>query len=225
MSNIIFFRFNVTLMCIFLFCCSTIIAQSYTFGIRAGSNWSNVYGDVIKTEGADQSYKFNNGFSFGLTTTMYTSLNFGFSCDMLYSQRGTVFHDINSSMSTETKKTFHYLEIPITFKYIITRFKNYRPNIFAGIQAAYLINATENIEGNDIAGNRKARIYGREISKEYNSFDFGFIFGGGFNAALIEGYWLALDARYFAGLSDITKSNTNTSNSGFSLTGAIQIMF
>lgn len=66
-------------------------AQDYSFGIRAGLNYSKLIGPQINTVTEKDAFQFNNGLHFGVTFAYHLTDNFGLRTELAYNQIGTLY--------------------------------------------------------------------------------------------------------------------------------------
>src|ERR1700722_3608306 len=158
---------------------SGIRAQSFHFGIKAGTNLSQITGR-----------SFNDEFQWGFSAGAFAELNFtskwGIQPELLFNQTKTQtasdFYQVYNEGFNSTSVSLNYLSIPILASYKILPLLS----IQVGPQFGILMNTSQTITSN--------------ASNAFKSGDFSMVGGaqvniGGFKAG----------ARYVYGLTDIAK--------------------
>lgn len=126
-----FLKYTLTLtLCFFSF--QNTIAQDISFGIKAGSDFSNWRGKDVK----DADLNTNISFHAGAFAEMPLSGKWNLESGIYISQKGFKADEEIFGSTLEVKSTSTYLDVPILAKYFVTR--NY--NVFVGPQASYLLN-------------------------------------------------------------------------------------
>lgn len=80
---------SLILVVLFLSTGSSIVAQDYNFGIRAGLSYSRLLGPTINEPTHSDAFQFNNGIHFGVTFTYNITDVFGLRTEVSYNQIGT----------------------------------------------------------------------------------------------------------------------------------------
>lgn len=167
-------------------------AQKATYGIKAGVNFATWGGDVDNT-------KSRTGFHAGFIAEFNAAPNFSIQPELLYSQQGVRFQDSGSvagvPYNQEVKGKFDYLTLPVLFKfYVVEGF-----NIYAGPQVGYLLSAKTDSDAS--VGSFYGSSSSDDIRDDSNDLDFGLTGGIGYDSPT----GLFLQARYYAGLSNVNK--------------------
>jgi len=124
-------------------------------GVTAGLNVSSYSGDV------SDAVNFKAGFQAGLVMDLGISKSFSVIPELLFSQRGAKYKDINIS------ETLNYLQIPINAAYKLDAGYGSNVIIFAGPYFGYGISGSDGVK------------FGSKPS-ELKPFDFGIDFGIGY---------------------------------------------
>ena len=182
-------------------------AQDVKYGAKAGLNFANLTGDV-----EDASMKI--GFNLGGFAEIKISDKFSVQPELLYSTQGAKFEGSDEESSFESKFNLSYLNIPIMAKYYVSE----KFSLEAGPQIGLLLSAkaksevTTSFEGESVTVSAEA-----DIKEEFESIDFGFNLGAGYDFS--EKVFAGL--RYNVGLSNIAKTEAGddykVSNSVISL--------
>lgn len=85
----------------FLFCLSSLSAQSFSFGAKAGANFANVTGDDVENAST------RTGFHLGAVANIGISDKFGIQPELIYSQQGSKDDEFDITLKLD------YLNIPI----------------------------------------------------------------------------------------------------------------
>ncbi len=115
----------------------SLFAQSYTLGVKLGSNFSNIDGYYSFISSYRQSV---NG---GVFLLLPMSKHIESSVELNYEQKGFQYFEQNFSNNTKTEgeRIYDYITIPTSFKYKFG--KNVQPFFKAGIFLAILVNARD----------------------------------------------------------------------------------
>ncbi|MFV8355442.1 porin family protein [Flavobacterium sp. XS1P32] len=166
-------------------------AQETKFGVKGGLNLANFSGDI-----EDNSSKA--GFHLGGFVEFKVSDKFAIQPELLFSTQGTKF-DVDGD---DLKFNISYLNIPVMAKYYVAD----AFSLEAGPQIGFLTSAKAVVGSED-----------ENIKDNFESIDFGFNFGAGYN--FTEN--LSAGLRYNLGLSNIAKTeagdNTKVSNNVLSV--------
>ena len=115
----------------------SINAQSYTLGVKLGSNYSNIEGyySFIST--------YRQSFSGGVFLLLPMSKHIESSIELNFEQKGFKYfeQDFSDNTKTEGERIYDYLTIPTGFKYKFG--KNIQAYFKVGIFLAIMINATD----------------------------------------------------------------------------------
>ena len=146
----------------------------FSIGPRVGVNFANV-------SNVEDS-KSLTGLAIGLTSTYSINESTGLTFDLLYSGEGYKHGDDEFKVN--------YLQIPIYFDVFFgEQGESFRPKVYAGFVPGFLLSAKANDD---------------ELDKDqFNSFNFAFSGGLGFNYRVGSRIWLNTDLRAYLGLTDI----------------------
>jgi len=183
--------------------------EALTWGIKAGVNASDLYGND-----ADGS-EFRQGFSAGLLFNYRFNRYWAVQPEVLYSMKGA---DQVPGMVGETGSVdyeFGYLEIPVLAKFYIPTGTAFTPNLNAGPQAGFKIYG----ESND-----------SDIDDGLKDFEFGIVFGAGLDFNLGSAptnliRTVGLDLRYTLGLTDVFDSPEEPDARNGAFTAAVFLGF
>ncbi len=194
-------RFFFSFLCLtsLLFTCSLGVQaqkQRLSFGPRIGTNISRINGGY--------GSQYISGFSGGLFL-MYSNIShFGVSADVLYSQRGGKYDYMATPVGSHYTYTqrLNYIDVPILARYFLNLKGKFRPNIFAGGSANFLLSAKQkNLTQND------QKLPDVDKKDDYQNIDLGLVVGLGLNFEVMKGRRLLLDIRYQPGLVAIQKAS------------------
>ncbi|GAB3266829.1 hypothetical protein GCM10027347_35110 [Larkinella harenae] len=189
---------------------STLLAQRrqqqrWSAGPRVGVNVSNLYGK-------NSFFDAKAGLVAGAFVS-YSSINhFGISADVLYSQRGGNYENIDDRSSHV--QHLNYLEIPVVARYYLNLSGNFRPNLFIGPSLGVLLNAkrTKTIS-------RGQSFPDAKNTDEFEPLDLGATGGFQANFKVKERQRFLIDARYTLGATNVrTNAYPWLGNSTFSFT-------
>lgn len=201
MSTRKFFYSLFWLTSVFFVCASSAQAQKqrWSFGPRIGTNVSRINGGY--------GSKYVSGFSGGLFLMYSNVSHFGISADVLYSQRGGKYDYMATPEGSHYMYTqrLNYIDVPILARYFLTLDGKFRPNIFAGGSANFLLNAKQkNLSIND------QKMDDRDVKEYYTNVDLGIVVGLGLNFEVAQGRRVLLDVRYQPGLVAIQQASDPT---------------
>ncbi|MFD2552310.1 porin family protein [Bizionia sediminis] len=185
-----------------------ISAQDFSFGAKAGANFSTVTGDVDDTT-------MRVGLHVGAVAEYMLNDKMALQAELLYSMQGTK----NEYQETELVDSFletykdeatvklDYINIPVMFKYYVTE----GLSVEAGPQVGFLISAkldlestyTYNDEGTIVTESSKLSDF--DVKDTFKTLDFGLNFGLGYK--LDNG--LNFGARYNLGLANTSDNSDN----------------
>ncbi len=193
-------KYSQIIAVVFLFSTSFIFGQSLFIGGNLGLNLSKLdYNSDIISDGYDINFK--KGIKAGLFIEYPITNQFIISTELNYSMRGAehksngVFWPLNYKFITK----MDYLEIPITLQYRIPLEMNIKPKIFAGAEAAFLLQAKTEYYENDILQ--------KEVNSNSQSNEYGIVFGIGAEYNLSTNK-IIFDIRYYYGISNIDKNES-----------------
>ena len=167
-------------------------AQKVSIGPKLGVNFST----LSDLEGAESRV----GLQAGGFLVYSIVEHFGISIDVVYSQQGA------NSKINGSDLHLDYIQLPLLANIFFNQYgDDFRPKITIGPAVGILASAK-----------------GPFVEKDdFNSTDFGFVAGLGFNYKVGEKKWLNVDARYGMGASEIFKEDIpglDVKNSYFSIT-------
>ena len=167
-------------------------AQKVSIGPKLGVNFST----LSDLEGAESRIGLHAG---GFLVYSIVE-HFGISIDVVYSQQGA------NSKINGSDLHLDYIQLPLLANIFFNQYgDDFRPKITIGPAVGILASAK-----------------GPFVEKDdFNSTDFGFVAGLGFNYKVGEKKWLNVDARYGMGASEIFKEDIpglDVKNSYFSIT-------
>jgi len=156
-------------------------AQASTTGVKLGFNVASIWGDDTG---------FGMGFEteprLGLNAGIFTQYDFmefvGIQTELLYTQKGIVFKDVD-----DTYINMDYIEIPIMVRGMIP-IGIIKPFIYAGVHVSILVVGDAKVAGVD-----------KLDWEDFNTFDWGLVFGGGVDLTLGP-IVLHTDLRYTLGM-------------------------
>lgn len=197
--------------------------EAFSFGIKAGLNFSNVYGPSETLNGSDlESGKLVFGYHLGPVFSFRLNDKFGFQTEVLYSQKGGKYRYSGSSFGIDSlaflvtgnrnqviNDILHYIEIPLSGYFHIT--DNLR--ISLGAYGGFLLSA--NGTGSDnfvIDGTNEVIRTDLDYDLDggfFNRFDVGVL--GGVDFVFDSG--LKFGFRASSSLNDLTKNDFDFSKS------------
>ncbi len=174
-----------------------------TFGLKGGMNVSSLSKDGGLE---DQSSKI--GFNGGVFLNAPLSEQFSIQPEVLYNNLGskvtiTEANIGNNNYTAEYARHLDYISVPVMAQF------NATPNFYieAGPQFSFLVDARDKYKNTKNGSTQNAESY--SLNKDnFNNFDFALGLGIGY-------YFtpqLGINARYTAGLTDIYKSNSNSTD-------------
>lgn len=193
---------------------------SVSWGIKAGWNYSNLYGKERDYVFASNQTSYQSGFHAGLYVDTRLSKHFGLKHELLFSQKriGVMLTDTNSGDYGSTL-TMSYLDLmPASFVYQTGGLQ-----LYAGAYVSALLNA--NVQRRDANGSMYSdkSIFGSPDNDEtqdryLQKFDFGANAGIEYRFA----FGLSIGARYTHGFTDIFQY-ANSYTNGAAKTDNIKI--
>jgi len=209
---------------------SDIAANDIYFGIKGGVNLSTWYGaknvDVEEYEMPNDSvsyydiYKYRKlkpGFDIGLMLRIYTNDFFSLQPELHLNSKG--YREVMEDSATyryssekyffkyERRLNFHYIEVPVLFKFNIPNPSIIEPNLYFAPSFGFKtwISGSEELETpNEIKGDFYSDEQIEEINISTYAFDFGASAGAGFDIRT-RNCDFVFDVRYTLGLSNILK--------------------
>lgn len=170
------------------------------FGVKAGMNVSSISADGFD----DSSAKV--GYYAGLFMNAPLAENFSIQPELIYNNLGAKTEYTVGSTTTSNSLNLDYITVPVMFQY------NATPMFYleAGPEFGFLVNAN----GKNSTGNNTTTV---DLDTDnFNKFNMGIGLGAGLNITPKFG----LNARYIAGLNDVTNnddwgSDANNKNNNF----------
>ena len=179
----------IILLAAFCISFSALAQENVSIGPIAGVSIANFRGDVSNTN-------WKPGLTVGGFYNYSSKTGFGFSGQLLFTQLGAQTDNKTNEIN------LNYVQLPLFATFFFGKYGDrVRPKVFLGPNLNFLVSEKDKA-GNDIGGTGDNRVY--------NPFDLGVTFGAGVNFRLVEKIWLNFDARYGAGLLDVTKNNATT---------------
>jgi hypothetical protein len=157
-------------------------AQGLNWGVKGGVNFATLSVD----EEPKPEFQYRIGLIAGGFVTWPMASHLDVQPEALFSQQGATFDALGAGSTIKTD----YLVIPILVRYKLNS-SGRGLVLFAGPSLAFKLsaNATADFGGGSVTD---------DISDEIESFDYGLVFGGGWEAGR-----LSIDGRYTWGLSRI----------------------
>ena len=148
-----------------------------SLGLKAGASLTNLVGS--NAQNLDNLF----GFHAGVFTNINLTSLFAFQPELIYSQKG-----YKSPTVSDVNRRFHYIDVPLAF-HVNTGGLFFE----AGPQVGFLVAAKAN------AGNTSV-----DVKNLYNTVDFGYLFGLGYQLK----HGLGVGLRYNGGFTNIGQSTT-----------------
>lgn len=180
-------------------------AQGIRLGVKAGSNLSNLSGNLAN----EDTYRNKYGFHGGLMLNIGTKL-LSLQPEVLYSQKGFKYDDGQVTrggvtMQYQGDRTYNYLDIPVLVKLRVAGLY-----VEAGPQYGYLLNIKDN-SSYSVNGGTNTTFIATQSLDHVNRHEIGYAAGLGFESAS----GLVLGIRYngsFTDFADNTYSDPDISN-------------
>ncbi len=183
---------------------SAAFAQMPVVGVKAGLNYSDLYGDDVGSSEALQRFCIGTFAGFPISHTVTIQPEF------LYTQKGTKW-DLYDPVAAKVEKAWvklTYVEMPVLAKIIIRPRGNVKPHIFSGPYLGVNIAARGTIA-------QDGGVVERQIIGDVNDVDLGVVSGVGIDIGLGKGA-VVIDARYVLGLTGIDEEGQDVRNKVFS---------
>ena len=185
---------------LFIFSATSVFAQYAYFGVKAGVNFANVWGEDTDPVNGYPYYGWDEkksriGFVGGVYSTIVLAKIFAIQPELLFTMQGAVYE----LGDTKAILKLNYIQLPVLLKFYIPMAGNVKPNLFAGPYGSYNLSAKEKMEVAEV------EIYDVEIDEIIQKFDYGIVFGIGFDFIVFNDKQLTVDARYNLGLAKIFK--------------------
>ncbi len=157
-------------------------------GLKAGLALAGLYG------GSAGNWDGRTGFTGGVFLRWIVNESFTIQPELLYTMKGAEYSENYQGSTLDITLEMNYLEIPILAKYAFPLEWKVKPHLFAGPSI-----------GIKIGDNLEARYKGQSTAipdsvADLNSFEFGFVVGGGVDIPLGSGL-INLDIRYCPSLT------------------------
>ncbi|MBI1223018.1 MAG: outer membrane beta-barrel protein [Bacteroidetes bacterium] len=186
-------------------------AQSMRFGIEAGPGMSILYGnDFIKQKNHSHPGACS-GITFQYEFSNHLSLKTGINYELKSSETGQVeFTNQNGELLGTGKAVlnFNYISLPVLFRYEFGKARNYFVN--AGPYAAYLMKSETKTVINTLTHTTEKFSV---VVNGYEKFEYGLIFGVGYQRKINEHFIVSGEIRNNLGLSSILSPIQNPVNS------------
>jgi hypothetical protein len=207
---------HALLMALLVLASATLKAQSSIgFGFKGGATYSSFSKGQPHTGG-------KLGFTAGVFGNYSFSDLLGLQVEAAYFQQGGTFtrftaddrfiggDDYFSRNVTTSKVTLHNIEVPVLLRVSIPTQSEVKPLFFAGPSVGFNIQATEDYErtGEFVAsdGLYVTASGHRNVTSQYNLYQFGATAGFGLEMPFIGEHKLTIDARYRRGLNPAKKA-------------------
>jgi len=173
----------------------SLYSQSFTLGLKAGPNFTNITGyNSIVSEHRTSI----NVTAFALAPM---SNNIDGLLELAYEQKGFKYtaQDISNSTKTEGERVYDYLTLPAGFKYNFGR--KLRPYLKVGIFLAILLDARDiATETNYATSPPEVNSWNNSIMYKTETIDLGIFFGFGLQYKIKSKLMILLDANLNSGL-------------------------
>lgn len=169
-------------------------AQISQFGVMAGLNLSNVYGNNISD--AFPGRELKPGLVIGGYMTYDLAPLLSIQPEVLFSMKGTKGSNDISVPYTYTQ-TFNYIEVPVLLK-VNLPVVPFRTNVFAGPDFAFNVASSEE----DVAGGRTFSVDTKNLTRNFD-FNLAVGAGAGFGVGPTS---LGLELRYTFGTGSLSKT-------------------
>jgi len=156
-------------------------AQNISIGARAGANFVSISESV--SGGSPTAFTTRNSFLVGGYATIMFNDKVGIQPELFYSSMGAVAPGV---IGGSTIYKLNYVSLPVLFRYQFSK----KWNLIAGPQLGILASAKSD---------------DTDIKSNLNSSDFGLTLGLGVDLGKMN-----IGARYYSGLTNITKSSGQT---------------
>lgn len=145
-------------------------------GFKGGANLANWTGDIT---GNDMYFAFGGG---GFARFNLSNGQITIQPEALFMMKGIGIE------GTGVNWKLTYIDIPLLIKYNVPTKGSFAPNLFVGPYGGFLISA---------------KLLDVDVKDAHKSFDYGLVFGGGFDIAGAGNGKFTFDARYALGLANI----------------------
>jgi len=195
-------RITIILLIVILFAIPSAYGQGPRIGVKAGFNYTDLYGDAVGSSEPLLRLCIGTFASFPISDILK------FQPEFLYTQKGTaweVYDPIRARVSRTWVK-LSYAEISVLTKILLTAKRNWRPHLFIGPYLSVNLAAKGRIKQDGMME--------RMIIGDVNDIDLGAIFGAGMDIGLGKGD-VVFDARYVLGLTGIDEDGEDVKNKVF----------
>lgn len=148
----------------------------------------------------------NIGFALGLSLNFRFSQSFSLQPEVLYLEKGS--RERVPGLDEEIDLTMDYVEVPVLAKYHLPEFGIFRPHLYAGPYASFLIANNANVE---LPGNND--LTPDQLIQQARDSDFGAVIGVGSNFDFTFNT-MSFDVRYSAGLTNAFDRTGQTIRNG-----------
>lgn len=171
--------------------------QRWSIGPRVGVNVSNVSSTNNFFATVDGIYIGQNqmatGVSAGVGVLYSHNDRFGLGLDALFSQRGYRADVMALANTVSVTQRLNYLEVPLTFRYFLTRSGGFSPNLYVGPVVSALISAVSYSNRTDLRLRNNA---------DFRPLELGLTAGAQLNFRLGDRRRFTIDGRYTYGVTD-----------------------
>ncbi len=179
---------KILILSLFAFSFSNLKAQSPSFGIKVGSNFSN-----LNVKGGTSS-DYINGLNLGALAHLHLAEQWALQPEIFYSGQGGEF----TTGSLTNKFALNYVNVPVLLQYMFDN--GFR--LQAGPQVGFLVSAKN-----------KAKSLEADLKNDYKPIDLSFPIGMGY--LFDSGF--GIDGRWVPGIAQIQKTGNATTNNVFQL--------
>lgn len=179
-------------------------AQRPVVGVKAGLNYSDLYGDDVGSSESLQRFCVGTFAGFPISDIIIIQP------ELLYTQKGTKW-DLYDPVAATVEKAWvklTYVEIPVLTKIVIRPRGDMKPYIFSGPYFGVNVAARGTIA-------QDGGVVERQIIGDVNNVDLGVVSGIGMDVGLGKSA-IVIDARYVLGLTGIDEEGQDVRNKVFS---------
>lgn len=207
-----YFRFACVAIGFVLLSINCFAASKLILGAKGGIISSNVSGKYI-----ENALDFNEsaiGFSAGVFFGLDLAESMRIQTELLYVRKGTKlsYYDYMKRRNSITVK-YDYLQLPVFIKLLPLEIGPMRPNIFFGAAPAVNIDAKQIYE---TANPGAEGPFTFDIDERTKDFEFGLVFGGGFDFVTESGLF-TVELRYDYGLTSLSEVEPEINNQSLSI--------
>jgi hypothetical protein len=194
---------------------ASVPAMDLSWGIKSGLNLSRFWGDDAENAGLDRMQA-------GFTAGAYLSLNlldeFSICPGLSYAMKGArgelVIDVIGIHSETDYSYRLHYLELPVTARFLPPVPVSFQPFVEAGIAPSLFLDGRAEVTTNGSSTTH-------DTDDDYESFDIGLPMGGGvlFSAGDVD---LFFEVMFTPGITEISENGSELKNSVISILAGVQ---